>query len=58
MAPSPFWNAVAPIADATSIFPRASRSVPSRTAVGSASLTSRMPSTAMPSAIGWKPGAR
>ena len=50
--------AQAPIAEAASIMARASRSVPCAKARGSASLISRIPSTAIPSAIGWKPGAQ
>ena len=49
---------VAPIVAAASIAARARRSLPSATASGSHSLTRRSPSTAMPSAMGWKPGAQ
>ena len=52
MAPSPFWNAAAPIAAALIMWARASRSFPFFAAFGRFSKTSRMPSTAIPAAIG------
>src|SRR6266540_4180451 len=56
VAPRSFWNATAPMAAATSIFPRASRSAPFRKARGNASTMRWMPSNATPSHKGWKTG--
>ena len=56
IAPSPFWNAVAPMLEATCMWARAARSAPSSQAAASHSFTSRIPSSAMPCAIGWKTG--
>ena len=56
IAPSPFWNAVAPIVEATCMQARAVRSAPSSQAAGSHSFTSRIPSSAIPCASGWNTG--
>ena len=48
----------APISEAAIISERARRSLPLRVAVSSEFWTRRMPSIAMPSAWGWKPGAQ
>ena len=56
IAPSPFWNAVAPIVEATCMQARAARSALSSQAAGSHSFTRRIPSSAIPCAIGWKTG--
>jgi hypothetical protein len=52
-APRSFWNATAPIIDAIIMSARASRLSGSRTAVSSERAAMRVPSSAMPSHIGW-----
>ena len=54
-APSPFWNATAPNAEASSICSRAARSLPFCTADLSEAAMRRSPSMATASASGWSP---
>ena len=52
------YAAVRAIIEAAIMFERAARSPPSRVASRNDTSTRRMPSRAMPSARGWKPGAQ